>query len=114
LQRDATLDVIARRHAGFMASTGRFAHAGAGGTDAAARVALGGFPGRFVGEALAQNTADARSTVEAWVSSPGHCRTLAAGEARAIGVAFVAKPVAPRVSATFAVVVLGVLGHATH
>jgi uncharacterized protein YkwD len=71
-----------------MASTGRFAHAGADGSTPGQRVERAGYRAARVGENIAAGPTSAAEVVEGWLASPGHCANLMDARFTEMGLAY--------------------------
>ena len=70
------LETAAARHSRDMHEHEHFAHVGTDGSDVAERVIDAGYRWRLVGENIAVGHPTVDEVVEAWLTSPGHCRQL--------------------------------------
>lgn len=73
LRLDAGLTRAAQLHSMDMAAHGTMSHTGSDGSTLADRVERQGYAWRRLGENVAAGFTSARSVVEAWLTSPGHC-----------------------------------------
>lgn len=81
------LTEAARRHARHLAAAGHSTHFGAGGEDPAERAAHAGYPGRILGEVLAETFGSPEATMEAWLQDPSSGEVLLDPDARLAGLA---------------------------
>lgn len=70
------LSRAALAHARDMAAHSLFEHQGSDGSQPAQRVSKAGYQWSAVGENIAAGAPDAKSVVQGWLESPGHCATL--------------------------------------
>lgn len=80
-------------HARDMARTGRFGHAGRGGSSVHDRVRREGYGYCFIAENIAKGHATAEGALRGWMASPAHRRNLLDRRAVAFGLARGAGPV---------------------
>lgn len=82
------LDRAALRHAQDMARHSLFEHRGSDGSTPAQRVSAAGYRWSTVAENIAAGARDARTVVQGWVDSPGHCANLMGAQYTEMGVAY--------------------------
>ena len=82
----------AAAHARDMAQHDFFEHRGSDGSQVADRVTRAGYRWRAVAENIAAGQSDARSVVDSWLSSPGHCANIMGAQYTQMGVAYVVDP----------------------
>lgn len=96
VEMNEVIRIAARLHSEDMAKQGYFAHASLDGRTFSDRMTEAGFsgPGPW-GENIATGYTNAAAVVAGWVSSPGHCRNLMAGDYRVMGIGYYYLPTAP-------------------
>ena len=72
----ATLEQAAVGHSQWMQATDTFSHTGANGSTVGTRVSATGYAWGTVGENIAAGQRDVASVIQAWLTSPGHCRNI--------------------------------------
>lgn len=87
LQRNPRLDAAARAHAQWIARTGRYGHAGQGGSSHADRARAAGYCYRALAENIAWGIPSSDQVVEGWMRSPGHRRNIMMPQLREYGIA---------------------------
>lgn len=88
---DATLEQTASGHTAWMQQVnGNISHTGAGGTDPGARLDAAGYLWSAVGENVARGYDDARSVIDAWLASAGHCANIMGANFTVVGYAMAA------------------------
>jgi uncharacterized protein YkwD len=73
---NAALADAARTHSSDMANNNYFAHAAKDGARAGERARQAGYRWQRIGENIAAGQDSARSTVDGWLASPGHCANI--------------------------------------
>ncbi len=86
------LNKAALAHAQDMARNSHFEHRGTDGSSPADRATRAGYRWRHVGENIASGAPTARSVVEGWLNSPGHCVNIMGAHYREMGIAFALSP----------------------
>lgn len=90
LARNPMLDRAARAQSAGMALGGYFAHASpVDGSQPADRATAGGYAWRALGENIAAGQDTAEVVVDAWLRSPGHCRSILSPDFTEIGLSAV-------------------------
>ena len=84
----ATLDVVARGHAGWLAETGKLSHTGRGGSSLATRLSAVGYPWLRAAENIAAGQSLPSETLAQWLGSSGHCRELMSPASRETGIGY--------------------------
>lgn len=92
LRTDAHLVAAARAHGTDMATNGYFAHESPDGTSPFQRMMQAGYTGFAAAENIAAGQRSPAEVVEAWRTSPGHCRNLYAADLNEVGVGYVYQP----------------------
>jgi uncharacterized protein YkwD len=91
LEMEPNLRCAARYHSRWMAENNQFSHDSPGGdlgADAWARIASTDFAGSAVGENIAAGYGTARSVVDGWMDSDGHCANIMSASATLTGVGY--------------------------
>lgn len=91
---DQDLSRTAQRHAEELAARGELSHAGVNGSRIGERLDAAGYRYSLAVENLASGTLDEDDTLDRWLASPGHRKSLLAGDVRQAGVGYVEVPVA--------------------
>jgi uncharacterized protein YkwD len=86
------LERAAQAHAADMARHSLFEHRGSDGSQPAERVTRTGYRWRTVAENIAAGARDARTVVQGWLDSPGHCVNIMGPQYSEMGVAYVVNP----------------------
>lgn len=86
---DARLVDAARAHGADMAAHGYFAHESLDGRSPFQRMEAAGYTGFAAAENLAAGQRSPAEVVEAWRTSPGHCRNLYDADLNEVGVGYV-------------------------
>lgn len=87
-----TLNRAALKHAEDMAKTSHFEHQGTDGSTPAQRATAAGYRWRHVAENIAAGAPDAKSVVDGWLNSPGHCVNIMGPQYREMGIAYALNP----------------------
>jgi uncharacterized protein YkwD len=87
-----TLERAARAHALDMARNSLFEHRGSDGSLPADRATRAGYRWRTVAENIAAGARDARTVVQGWLDSPGHCANIMAPQYSEMSVAYAVDP----------------------
>lgn len=90
LTLDSKLSKAAQRHADDMSAKNYFSHTSKDGTSWITRIKRAGYT-KPAGENIARGYTSSRSTVEAWMDSPGHRRNILDCKFKKIGVGYNAK-----------------------
>ncbi|WP_328475400.1 CAP domain-containing protein [Actinoplanes sp. NBC_00393] len=85
LKVDAKLTTAARGHSAWMAQTGKFSHAGRGGSNFAVRSKAAGYA-RPSAENIAWGYRSAEQVVSGWMKSPGHRTNILNCKSKTVGV----------------------------
>lgn len=88
------LEAAAQAHSQDMASKNYFDHTGLDGSGPAQRARAQGYPSSFIGENIAAGQQTLRSTLEGWLTSPGHCANLMSADYQDMGLACAQNPAA--------------------
>jgi uncharacterized protein YkwD len=91
VEMEPNLQCAARYHSMWMADTNTFAHESPGGDlgdDAWERIDSTDFRGSAVGENIAAGYGSARSVVDGWMDSDGHCSNIMSSSATLTGVGY--------------------------
>lgn len=92
LKSSALLDRAALKHAQDMTRHSLFEHQGSDGSTPAQRVAATGYRWRAVAENIAAGARDAKTVVQGWIDSPGHCANLMSAQYSEMGIAYAVDP----------------------
>jgi uncharacterized protein YkwD len=92
LSLSPALNKAALAHAQDMARHDHFEHRGTDGSSPADRASRAGYRWRQVAENIASGAPDARSVVDGWLDSPGHCVNLMSAQYREMGIAYALSP----------------------
>ncbi|MBI1945081.1 MAG: CAP domain-containing protein [Deltaproteobacteria bacterium] len=92
LRVDVHLVAAARAHGADMAVNGYFAHESQDGTTPFQRMDQAGYTAFAAAENIAAGQRSPAEVVEAWRTSPGHCRNLYAADLNEVGVGYVYEP----------------------
>jgi uncharacterized protein YkwD len=92
LKREPRLDRAALAHTRAMVAGNFFDHRGKDGKRVGERLADAGYGFLFAGENLSAGIEDPASVVRQWMLSGDHRRNLLEGEAREVGIGYVAAP----------------------
>jgi uncharacterized protein YkwD len=87
LAYSATLEQVAKNHAGDMATKGYFSHTGANGSSVGDRVRGQNYQWCFVAENIAKGQKDLAQVMAGWKSSKGHYKNMMHKKAREFGLA---------------------------
>lgn len=87
LSENDRLQAAAQAHAADMEANDFLSHRGSDGSDAGERASREGYNWRNIGENIAQGYSTTESVMQAWLSSPAHCRNLMSAEFRELGFA---------------------------
>ena len=82
----------AHAHATDMARHSLFEHRGSDGSQPSDRATRAGYRWRTVAENIAAGARDAKTVVQGWLDSPGHCVNIMGPQYTEMGVAFVHVP----------------------
>lgn len=82
------LDRAALKHAKDMVRHSLFEHQGSDGSTPAQRVSAAGYRWRTVAENIAAGARDAKTVVQGWIDSPGHCANLMGAQYTEMGIAY--------------------------
>ncbi len=82
----------AHAHSRALARENRFAHRGSDGSQVSERAGRAGYAWRAIGENIAAGQGSARSVVNAWLASPGHCANIMNPRYSEMGAAHVVEP----------------------
>ena len=88
LEAQGALVIAAQGHADDMASRSYFSHDSLDGTTFDARIRRNGYAGVTLGENIAERQRDARSVVDGWLNSAGHCANIMNPDFTEIGVGY--------------------------
>ena len=88
----ATLNKAALQHAQDMARSHHFEHEGTDGSTPADRATRAGYRWRYVAENIAAGAPNAKTVVDGWLNSPGHCMNIMGPQYREMGIAFALNP----------------------
>lgn len=86
------LDRAALTHAKDMTRHSLFEHQGSDGSTPAQRVTAAGYRWRTVAENIAAGARDAKTVVQGWIDSPGHCANLMGAQYTEMGIAYAVDP----------------------
>jgi uncharacterized protein YkwD len=87
-----TLERAAHAHATDMARHSLFEHRGSDGSQPSDRATRAGYRWRTVAENIAAGARDAKTVVQGWLDSPGHCVNIMGPQYSEMGVAYVVDP----------------------
>jgi uncharacterized protein YkwD len=82
------LRCAARAHSKDMVDRDFFEHTNPSGETPSARITKAGYTWMRAGENIAAGSATAQKTMEQWLNSEGHCRSIMSGQFRQIGVGY--------------------------
>jgi uncharacterized protein YkwD len=85
---NAALEDAARMHSRDMANNNYFAHTSRNGARAGERAQQAGYRWQRIGENIAAGQEHAKSVVDGWLSSPGHCANLMSPHFTEMGAAY--------------------------
>jgi uncharacterized protein YkwD len=92
LRVSATLQEVARRHAGDMASNGFLDHVGSDGKGPSERATQAGYAWKRISENIAAGQTRGEDVTATWLASPGHCANLMDPRVIETGVAYAVEP----------------------
>ncbi|GGJ33904.1 hypothetical protein GCM10008938_20180 [Deinococcus roseus] len=91
LMLNIRLIAAAQTHAEDMAEHDFFAHEGSDRSDVVVRALRFNYSYRMVGENIAAGYPDVQTTIDGWLTSPGHCRNLMNPDFREVGFGYAEK-----------------------
>ena len=87
LSENGQLGAAARAHVADMAANDFLSHRGSDGSDVGERASREGYEWRNIGENIARGYSTTEAVMQAWLSSPAHCRNLMSADFRELGFA---------------------------
>lgn len=88
LTEHRSLDQAARCHSLDMATDNYFSHTGEDGSTPSTRASAAGYTGDTTSENIAGGYSTARSVVDAWMASPGHCANIMSTRSTEVGAGY--------------------------
>ena len=86
LSWNCSLENAAKIHSKSMADNNYFSHTGSDGSSLGDRMSAAGYNWSTYGENIAAGHADAKSVMQGWLDSPGHCSNIMGSEFSEVGV----------------------------